>query len=59
MTLLILDGVAQGAGVLAMLASIAVPERVTRKYFFGSEKLTVSPIRLGFAAYGLGAHGAF
>jgi hypothetical protein len=58
-TLLALDGIGQGLGILAVLASVAIPERVTRKYFFGSEKLTVSPMRLGFAAYGMGAHGAF
>jgi hypothetical protein len=58
-TLLILDGIGQGIGILAVLASVAIPERVTRKYFFGNEKLTVSPMRLGYAAYGMGAHGSF
>jgi hypothetical protein len=59
LALLALDGIGQGLGILAVLASIAIPERVTRKYFFGSEKLSVSPMRLGFAAYGMGAHGSF
>jgi hypothetical protein len=59
LTLLVLDGIGQGIGILAVLASVAIPERVTRKYFFGSEKFTVSPVRLGYAAYGMGAHGSF
>jgi len=58
-TLLILDGIGQGIGALAMIASVAVPERVTRTYLFGNEKLSVSPMRLGLAAYGMGAHGSF
>jgi hypothetical protein len=58
-TLLILDGIGQGVGILAIIASVAIPERITRKYFLGSEKLSVTPMRMGLAAYGLGAHGSF
>jgi hypothetical protein len=58
--LLITDGIAQGIGALMLLASFVVPEKSTRHwYLIGSNDLQLSPARVGYAGYGMGASGRF
>ncbi len=57
---LIVDGVFQGLGALAILTSFVIPEKTTHKWMLiGSEKLTIAPSQVGRSGYGLGAVGFF
>jgi hypothetical protein len=58
-TLLVLDGVAQGLGVLMLVSSLFVPERATKQwYLIGANHTLLAPSRVG-SGYGLGAHSRF
>jgi hypothetical protein len=58
--LLIGDGILQGIGALGTLLSFVVPEKSTRKwYLIGQESTHVTPMRMGYAGFGLGASGKF
>jgi hypothetical protein len=57
--LLILDGVGQGLGVVAILTSFFVPEKKSRHWFFvGSDTVHVTPAAL-LTGYGMAAVGRF
>ena len=58
--LLIADGVVQGLGALGVLMSFVLPEKTTRKwYLIGQEGTHVTPMKMGYGGYGLGAVGRF
>ncbi len=58
--LLIADGAVQGIGALAVLTSLVVPERTTKKwYLIGNDTVSVAPGHVGRTGYGIGAHGVF
>jgi hypothetical protein len=58
--LLVLDGVGQGLGALAIVSSLFIPEKKERHWFFvGTEKLQVAPTTVGYGGYGMGAAGHF
>jgi hypothetical protein len=58
-TLLVLDGVTQGVGALAVLTSFFVPEKKSRHWFIvGNEKVHAEPVSVG-SGYGLAAQGKF
>lgn len=57
--LLVVDGVGQGLGMVAMAASLFVPESASRHWFFlGDSSVHAGPSRVG-AGYGIGAAGVF
>jgi hypothetical protein len=57
--LLILDGIGQGLGVVAIVTSFFVPEKKSRHWFFvGSDTVHVTPTAL-FTGYGMAAVGRF
>jgi hypothetical protein len=56
--LLIVDGIAQGAGAFLMVSSIFVAEH-HRTTYLQTHAFHVTPARLGQGAYGLSAFGAF
>lgn len=59
-TLLILDGIGQGVGALALISSFFVPEKKSRHWFFiGNEKVHAAPAQVGLAGYGLATGGTF
>jgi hypothetical protein len=58
-TLLVLDGVTQGIGALAIVTSLFVPEKKSRHWFIiGNEKVHAEPVSVG-SGYGLAAQGKF
>jgi hypothetical protein len=58
--LLIADGVVQGLGALSILMSFVLPEKTTRKwYLIGQEGTHVTPMKMGYGGFGLGAVGKF
>lgn len=58
-TLLVLDGVTQGVGALAVLTSFFVPEKKSRHWFIiGGDKVHASPATVG-TGYGMAAVGRF
>lgn len=58
--LLIGDGILQGIGALGVLMSFVLPEKSTRKwYLIGQEGTHVTPMKMGYAGFGLGAMGQF
>jgi hypothetical protein len=58
--LLIADGVVQGVGALGVLMSFVLPEKSTRKwYLIGQDGTHVTPMKMGYAGFGLGAVGRF
>lgn len=57
--LLVIDGVGQGLGAVALVTSLLVPEETTRRWFFlGDGGFHAGPSRVG-AGYGIGAAGVF
>ncbi len=57
---LIVDGVFQGLGALAVLTSFVIPEKTTHKWMLiGNDTLTIAPSKVGRTGYGLGAVGFF
>jgi len=59
-TLLILDGVGQGLGALAVLTSFFIPEKAGRHYLFiGNSSVHAEPVAMGYGGYGLAALGRF
>jgi hypothetical protein len=57
--LLILDGIGQGLGALAMVTSLFLPEKTTRSwYLIGNDSVHAAPAAVG-TGYGLGAVGSF
>ncbi|HMI87940.1 MAG TPA: hypothetical protein VK550_27845 [Polyangiaceae bacterium] len=58
--LLIADGVVQGIGALGVLMSFVLPEKSTRRwYLIGQDGTHVTPMKMGYAGFGLGAVGRF
>ncbi len=58
--LLIADGVVQGIGALGVLMSFVLPEKTTRRwYLIGQDGTHVTPMKMGYAGFGLGAVGRF
>jgi hypothetical protein len=58
--LLIADGVLQGVGALGVLLSFVLPEKSTQRwYLIGQEGTHVTPMKMGYAGFGLGAVGKF
>jgi hypothetical protein len=58
-TLLILDGITQGVGALAMLTALFIPEKKTRHWFIiGDGNVQAAPTTVG-TGYGVGAVGRF
>ncbi len=58
--LLIVGGVAQGAGALSVLLSLVLPGKTTQNwYLIGKGRTQVAPMYVGNSTYGLGAHGSF
>ncbi len=57
--LLVVDGVGQALGAVAMAASLFVPEKTSRRWFFvGEDGFQAGPSRVG-TGYGIGAAGVF
>jgi hypothetical protein len=57
--LLILDGIGQGLGVVAIVTSLFIPEKSSRNWFLiGNRGLHAAPVMVG-TGYGLGAGGNF
>ena len=57
--LLVVDGVGQGLGAVALVASLLVPEETTRRWFFlGQRGFHAAPSQVG-TGYGVGAAGVF
>ena len=58
--LLIADGIVQGVGALGVLLSFVLPEKSTRKwYLIGQDGTHITPMKMGYAGFGLGAYGKF
>ncbi|HMJ55217.1 MAG TPA: hypothetical protein VK540_24240 [Polyangiaceae bacterium] len=58
--LLIADGVVQGLGALGVLMSFVLPEKSTRRwYLIGQEGTHITPMKMGYAGFGVGASGQF
>ena len=58
--LLIADGIVQGVGALGVLLSFVLPEKSTRKwYLIGQDGTHLTPMKMGYAGFGLGAYGKF
>jgi hypothetical protein len=58
-TLLVLDGVTQGVGAVAIITSLFLPEKKSRNWFIiGNEKVHAEPTSVG-SGYGLAAQGKF
>ena len=58
-TLLILDGITQDIGALAVLTSFFIPEKKSRHWFIvGSDSLHAAPASVG-SGYGMAAAGHF
>jgi hypothetical protein len=57
--LLVVDGVTQGVGALAMVTSLFIPEKKSRHWFFiGNDTVHATPTMIG-GGYGLAAAGKF
>ena len=57
--LLVLGGIGQGLGALAMVTSLFLPEKTTRSwYLIGNDSVHAAPAAVG-TGYGLGAVGSF
>jgi hypothetical protein len=58
--ILIADGIVQGVGALSVLLSFVLPEKSTRKwYLIGQDATHVTPMKMGYGGFGLGASGKF